>query len=354
VNHPKKSFLSLMTALVASFVASVSVMASTVSDYENRLDKAHNGVESMISILQSGKRGTDIRDLIDRTSVDVRKTIPSIETVELKASSVETQNGWLQTDLDKFDQESDPAEQIKILSGISERLSAIESRVRELEAATASGRTKDEDKQKLNEILSRQEYQKPDDKDRSAFQVWLEWFIDWLRSLFPDRPSLPNVDPSGFQPLSVIIQVLVYALVIGLVGFLIYKFAPVIVERFSRREKKERSSRVILGEHIEASRSASDLFAEAESFARQGDLRGAIRKGYIALLCDLADKKIIGLARHKTNRDYLRDVRKRTPLFDRMKRATGSFERHWYGFRTPEPKDWEEFREQYRSALNEI
>ena len=165
---------------------------------------------------------------------------------------------------------------------------------------------------------------------------------------------MPAVDPSGFQPLSVVIQVLVYGLVIGLIGFLIYKFAPLIAERFGRKQKKERSSRVILGEHIDASRSASDLFAEAEGFARQGDLRAAIRKGYIALLCDLADKKVIGLARHKTNRDYLRDVRKRTPLFARMRNATGSFERHWYGFRTPEEKDWEEFREQYHSALNEL
>lgn len=343
-----------MIASATLFIVSVSVMASTVSDYQNRLDKAHNDVESMISILQSGKRGTDIEDMIERMSAGIRKTIPSNETVELPGTTVETQNGWLQTELGKFEHEPDRAEQIKILSDISEQLSSVENRVKELAAATSGSRTKDEDKQKLNEILSREEYQKPDDKGKSAFQVWLEWFIDWLQSLFPDRPNLPNVDPAGFQPLSVVIQVLVYGLVIGLVGFLIYKFAPVIVERFSRKKKRESSSRVILGEHIDGSRSASDLFAEAESFARQGDLRGAIRKGYIALLCDLSDRKVIGLARHKTNRDYLRDVRKRTSLFDRMKRATGSFERHWYGFRTPEQKDWEEFREQYRSALNEI
>jgi len=354
VNRLRKFFFSWITAAVLFLIPSIVVMAGTLSDYQSRLEKAHNDVESIIALLQSGKRGTDISELTKQIVTRVRKAIPAVETVELRSTTIETQNGWLQDDLTKFDQQSETAERIKILSGISERLSSIEDHVKELADASAGSRTKDEDKQKLNEILSREEYKKPDEKDKSLAQRWLDWFADWLRSLLPNRPNLPNVDPSGFKPLSVVIQVLVYGLVIGLIGFLIYKFAPVIAERFGRKQKKEKTSRVILGEHIEASRSASDLFAEAEGFARQGDLRAAIRKGYIALLCDLADKKIIGLARHKTNRDYLRDVRKRTSLFAPMKHATGSFERHWYGFRTPEEKDWEEFRQQYHSALNEL
>jgi len=148
--------------------------------------------------------------------------------------------------------------------------------------------------------------------------------------------------------------VIIYGVIIALVGFLIFKFAPVIMARFNGREKRESADRVILGEHIDASVSARDLFSEAEALARNGDLRGAIRKGYVALLCDLADRKVIGLARHKTNRDYLRDISKRPTLFERMKRATGSFERHWYGFRNPAAADWEQFREQYQQAVEEV
>ena len=354
MDHLPKFILRWIAVSASLVVGPLVIVGANVSDYQKRLDKAHNDVEATISILQSGKHGIDITGLPKQLSANVRKTIPPVETIELRSSTVETQNAWLQEELDKLEKQSDTSEQIKTLSGISERLSSIEDRVKELVEATAAPRSKDEDKQKLNEILSREEYKKPEEKGKSLAQRWIDWFWDWLRSLFPERPNLPNVDPSAFQPLSVIIQVLVYGLVIGLVGFLIYKFAPVIVERFSRKEKRDSSSRVILGEHIDASRSALDLFAEAENFARQGDLRAAIRKGYIALLCDLADKRIIGLARYKTNRDYLRDLRKRSSLFTRMKLATGSFERHWYGFRTPEEKDWEEFREQYRSALNEL
>jgi hypothetical protein len=354
VNDQCRNLILTIVAFAALLFAPTIAIGSTLSDYQSRFDAAHKDVESMISALQAGVPGAYQEQYLQQKVSHIRKTIPGSENVDLNSSTVETQNGWLFTELDKFGQESDKSERIKLLSGISERIGSIDNEVKLLQNATAGTRSKDEDKQKLNEILSREEYKKPEDKGESFFQRWVNWFFNWVRSLFPDSPVLPNVDRPGFQPLSVVIQVVVYALVIGLIGFLIYKFAPVIAERFSKREKKERTSRVILGEYIDESRSATDLFAEAENFARQGDLRAAIRKGYIALLCDLADRKVIGLARHKTNRDYLRDVRKRAPLFARMKNATGSFERHWYGFRTPEPKDWEEFREQYRSAVNEI
>ena len=48
---------------------------------------------------------------------------------------------------------------------------------------------------------------------------------------------------------------------------------------------------MILGEHVSADESAHDLLAEAERLAGEGRLREAIRKGYIAVLCDLADRK---------------------------------------------------------------
>jgi len=135
---------------------------------------------------------------------------------------------------------------------------------------------------------------------------------------------------------------------------LIYKFAPFFARRFGSKDKKEKKDRIILGERIAADESAEDLFSEAEALARSGDLRGAIRKGYIALLCELSDRKMIGLARHKTNRDYLRDVRKDQRLFVNMTGLTGSFERNWYGIRPSETQDWEDFRTRYRQTIGEV
>jgi hypothetical protein len=342
----------VLASLLLIMLISSSVIASTVADYRKRIAAAQKTVETMTSIVEADATGPDYQAYLENAEKEIKASIPESERVEVDAATIETANGWLRKSFDQLHEAVSKSERLKILSSIGERLSGINASLKELGTATAAARSKDEDKQKLGEILRREEYQKPVDAEQSLFQKFIEWLVDWLRDIFP-RSNIAPVDAGGFQPLSVILQVIIYALVIGAVGFLIYKFAPSIAQRFRKRESEENTSRVILGEHIDDMTSSTDLFSEAERLARNGDLRGAIRKGYVALLCDLADRKVIGLARHKTNRDYLRDVRQRSSLFERVKRATGSFERHWYGFRTPSPKDWEEFTEQYRAAVSE-
>jgi hypothetical protein len=102
---------------------------------------------------------------------------------------------------------------------------------------------------------------------------------------------------------------------------------------------------------LEPDQTAADLLERAEALARKGDLRGAIRKAYIALLCELGDRKVIMLAQHKTNRDYLMAVRNRRALYEPLRKLTTSFEIHWYGFVAPAPTDWEEFRLGCRRAV---
>ena len=72
------------------------------------------------------------------------------------------------------------------------------------------------------------------------------------------------------------------------------------------------------------------------------------------MLCELSDRKVIGLARHKTNRDYLRDLRTRRDLQTNMSGITNSFERHWYGYQASDPNDWEEFRREYKETVAKI
>ena len=179
-------------------------------------------------------------------------------------------------------------------------------KVAELQTATATTQTKDAEKQKLAEILRREEYQTQQPEGESLFQKWKRQILEWLARMFP-RLSIPQ-EPSGSGSLGLILQVLLYlALAVGL-GYLIFRILPFFSGRFGSRKRSSKSERVILGERIGDDQSAHDLFAEAEMLARNGELRLAIRKGYVALLCELSDRKVIGLARHKTNRDYLRDL----------------------------------------------
>ena len=202
----------------------------------------------------------------------------------------------------------------------------------------------------LAEILRREEYQKPEVKDQSLFQKWWDAFWKWLMDLFPKPTITPQTAPD-LGSLKVLIQVLIYAAVIGVIGFLIYRFGPQLAGRFGYKPKEKKRDRVILGERIGEDESADDLFSEAERLAREGKLRDAIRKGYIAVLCELSDRKIIGLARHKTNRDYLGDVRKRSGLFENMSGLTGTYERNWYGLRPSQQDDWEDFRDRYKQTM---
>lgn len=329
---------------------SLSVSARTLAEYQTGIESASALVEELRQYAEELETGTEDAayegELIEAISAE----IPAAERVESPGVSVETENSWLGGQLAAFQKETDSAKRVVLLNGLSERLLALRGKIAELENASAASRSKDEDKQKLAEILRREEFQKPAEKQPSLIEKWYRQFLEWIQSLFP-RPNISPQTGSGFQSLSFVLQILLYALVLGAIAFLIYKFAPLFAGKWSAREKRERAERVILGERIAADESAEDLFGEAETLARAGNLRGAIRKGYIALLCELSDRKIIGLAQHKTNRDYLRDVRGRGELYESMNGLTGSFERHWYGFQTADESDWQEFRRDYQKTI---
>jgi hypothetical protein len=137
----------------------------------------------------------------------------------------------------------------------------------------------------------------------------------------------------------------------GGIGFVIWKFVPMLRRKDASLKLEKRGARVVLGEKLEPGQTPADLLNEAEALARRGELRAAIRKGYIALLCELGDRKVLTLAQHKTNHDYLRAVREKRPLLNEMQKLTASFENHWYGFAPATPHDWTAFRSGYQQTL---
>ncbi|MEO7539325.1 MAG: DUF4129 domain-containing protein [Pyrinomonadaceae bacterium] len=338
-----------MAAVVALFVAGfTAASASTLANYRQRVAAARDEVEKLYERIDDADTAT-----INRAISSIERMVPVSENIDLHATSVETDNRWLVARFREFNAESGEAARVSILTEISERLLSISESVKQLEETAAASGTKDENKQRIAEILRREEYQKAQPKDKSLIQKWIEDLINWLARTFP-RPSLSPETASGLGGLQVGLQILVYALVIGLLGFLIYKVAPLLTKPFGKKSKDDPSHRVILGERIEANESSTDLFSDAERLAREGDLRAAIRKGYIALLCDLSDRKIIRLAQHKTNRDYLRDLKKDEALFQDVNGLTSSFEQNWYGLRTAVQADWEQFRGRYLETVGRI
>jgi hypothetical protein len=292
-------------------------------------------------------------DFERNTLAVIRQTLPATEKVEWDGNLIETGNQWLEAKLKNFEESRDAAQRRAILTEIGERLRAIEEKIIELENAAASARTKDEDKRKLAEILRRAEYQKPAEEQESWFARLQKRIKSWFDRKFP-QPDIPQSTQTGFQTVSFGLQLLLYAVVLGFIGFLIYRFAPFFAGHFRRRTRDDRGERVILGEKLAADEDARTLFDEAEALASAGNLRAAIRKGYIAMLCEMSDRKVIGLAQHKTNRDYLRDVRKQQALYENMHGLTDSFERHWYGFERADEGDWNEFKRIYQRTVSDV
>lgn len=337
--------------LTICLLVTPAIFAATPADYADRVECALDHVGNLLDMtnaLRQGERRNAGEEKVDLD--EIREDIPVTEKIESGSSTVETSNQWLHDHLKDFENEMDKSKRAVILIEVRERLASLHNAVAEMTGGQASTRSKDEDKQKLAEILEREEYKRVEQKEESLFQQWTRAFFEWLRKIFP-KMDVPDPVSGGSTGFSVFLQYVLYAVVIGLIIFVLYKFAPLFFERFGKRVKKEKKERVILGERIAEDESGETLFGEAERLAREGDMRGAIRKGYIAMLCELSDRKIIGLARHKTNRDYLRDVRKQRELYTNVAGLTNTFERHWYGDQRAEINDWEEFRQNFRRTV---
>ena len=337
-------FRAAFLAVVISVLSVSSGLAIPLAKYRENIQEAGYWIEDLI-YLNEKERAAQLNETIKK----VRTLLPLSQKVESgNGASIEVNNAWLESKLKELIAPESKSKQEQILTEIAEQLLAIDNRLEEFETAQAVNLSKNDDKQKLGEILKRPEFQKP---EKSLWQRWWdEFWKNWGKREPEIEPPAPAVDLSG---LASIFRFVVIALAIALTGFILWRFVlPMFGKNRSVKKPRKKEPRVILGEQIAAEASARDLLTEADNLARSGDIRGAIRKGYIAVLCDLSDRKILGLARHKTNRDYLRDVRKRTEIFHPLQVLTGSFERHWYGAIPANEQDWQEFRTNYTQTVS--
>lgn len=344
------ALLILSAAILSPSVASAQ---STLAEYRARIHEAAIALDSLAASGEDRASAANERAVMARTLEQIRARVPTRERVALRpGDEFETDNRWLHEALSNFAREDfiTDSGRAAALTLIAERLRAVADRLAEVESSSDSAANEREEmRDRLELILRRAEYNEGT-RGQSALSRFGEWLLEQLRKILPRFPRLaPGGGVGG--ALVTIVQVVIVALVIALVAFLVWKLAPVINNRRRARRARAPKARVILGETIEADKSAADLLAEAEQWAREGDPRAAIRKAYIATLCELGDRKILPLAGHKTNRDYLRDTQPHPTLYNEMQPLTFNFERHWYGFQPASETDWQNFRERCRKAV---
>jgi hypothetical protein len=344
--HAQRVWFALLLVILGAKIAAANV---PVSGYEARI---HQAVIQLSALEQWEKVDTPTEHAkrVAMTLNAVREALPAEETIERDGRTVRVNNSWLDAQLQDYEKTPryDP-HRADVLARITERLRAMEDRLTELRSQEkVEGVSKDEEKARLEAILRRAEFNAKPPQESIFKQMWAR-FVAWLNSLFPRSNGL---EPGQMSWLSFFAMIFIFALAAGVLGYVIYKLTPFFQRRRAKLKLEKREARIVLGERLAADQTAASLMSEAEALARTGELRAAIRKAYIALLCELGERKILTLAQHKTNHDYLRAVREKRPLLNEMQKLTNSFENHWYGFKQTTADDWTAFRSGYEKVLS--
>jgi len=338
--------IRFVLAILLVSLGTITTSARPLSEYQRHVQQT---VTALDTIAQSDEAETDAERLtrITETLAAVRSALPATENVDWEHTSFKVDNSWLHRELEKFEK-APAAEQLHALKLITERLQALADRLAETEKAKLTSASKAERTKKLGEILQRPDYARGRKEVSALSRLWrdlLRWLESWL-------PKPRQFAPGNAGLLTTFAQIFVVVLALVVIGYAVKLFAPRVFQNRRTKKKDKLQPLIVLGEKLEPEQSSVDLLADAESLARRGELRAAIRKAYVALLVELGDRKIISLAQHKTNRDYLGAMRGLEPMYGNVKHLTDSFERHWYGIANATEADWVAFRIGYKQALS--
>ncbi|MBD0370151.1 MAG: DUF4129 domain-containing protein [Pyrinomonadaceae bacterium] len=354
VRSPLRGFAGMLCTAFFIIVCAEAALAIPLNDYHEHVRRAIITLGSIGTTMQDEEYSFERERSVEAAAIrEVRRLLPADETIEWQGGNLRVDNSWLKEALDNYERlpAGDPR-RVEQAARIAERLQAIDERLSETERAGAKTINKEEEKARLAAILRRDEYNRQAPEGNAITRI-LKRIREWFRSLFPRR-EVTDAPQRESRAVNSTAQIIVILLSLAVIIFIASRFLPRFLRRDMRKRKpKKRGPRVVLGEQLSADESSADLLAEAERLAREGHLRAAIRKGYIALLCELHDRKLVRLEQHKTNRDYLRAVQSNQTLYEEMKPMTASFENHWYGFTDPTESDWQDFRTRYKKAIQQ-
>lgn len=354
----------IMRRFLCALLVSVSVMHATASGEEAKAsspghyrERVHKATIALDTLAATDEDASEEEHAGATAGVvrDVRAMLPPRERIEWEDGTLDVDNAWLHAALDAYQRiaRSDVAERADALARITERLRALDERLGASDEETnASARDKRAEKERLEAILRRPEYAPARPQSESALSRFFEQLRESVKKLWPEPRA---IQPGASPRLSRAAQVFIWLLSVLVIAFVVWKYGARFWSRGSLTSVNlRRQPRVVLGEHLAADETSADLLAAADLLARDGNLRGAIRKAYVALLCELGDRKILRLAQHKTNRDYLQNLRREhAQLCGEIEPLTLNFERHWYGYEAATDDDWTNFRTRCRHVLME-
>jgi hypothetical protein len=331
--------VAIGAALLAAALAGPA-RAVPLTDYHDRVAEAMRVVASAYD----AEEGPTVPAALAR----VRELLPPSESVEFDGRTVAVDNAWVGDGVARYEGAADAEARSAALDAVAARLYAIDLHLDRLDESPAHA-TEDEHA-KLREVLARSEFQPPAE---SSFARWvrdtrrrvLEFLSDLIERLF-----------GGSRGQSVGTLVRVVTIAVGALALLLLLRA--LATAFARRgaggkrEKraKKAKTKTVLGEEVDASSTSDDIARAARALAASGDLRGAVRKLFVALIYRLDERGLVFLHAEATNREYLALVRELGRLHPVMASMTDVFERVWYGEASLDRAGYDEFERMYTRA----
>src|SRR5919205_411643 len=267
---------SIIVIMVALFIFPATAWAISLTEYQHKLRQA---ITALDTLAQTDEHETEeaFHNRLLQTIDAVRVALPEHFTVEENGDVCEVDNSALHKTLEDLKSLS-VEDQFKKINEAKATLQALEKRLEERIAATPTAETKDQAKSRLESILARPEYA-TGPRGSNALIRLIQDFVRWLLNLFPK----PRVGSSAGLDWVVF---LVEVIVIGLAAVVLLYVAFNLLRRFRRvrrpKVRKKKEARIVLGERLEPEATSTDLLSQAEALVRNGDIRGAIRKTYIA------------------------------------------------------------------------
>ncbi|WP_072332253.1 MULTISPECIES: DUF4129 domain-containing protein [unclassified Paenibacillus] len=193
------------------------------------------------------------------------------------------------------------------------------------------------DKEKLQEILSRDEYAAYERGGANPVMDWLERLWQGLLDLFPDMdlpPGTPKLLAYGLLGL----------LLIALASVIVWLVRSMILMRRSRRPSVFRSA-------AELGMSSAAHLEEARRCADEGAYPEAVRRAFLGLLLLLDEQGWIRAEKWKTNREYANELSERAPgLAEPFREGAAFFERVVYGGASASAADYDRMRKLAEAA----
>ena len=339
----KQMFKLISTMLLTLLLAIEATAAARLLNYENRVVRAVEQIERIKTDKDYSEEGVSY----------IKRLLPRSEQIEFERREVTVDNSWLYLLLDSYTllldsytAESDPQRRNAVLNEVAGRLRALDEHLRRAEAA-ASGETENS-RDKINEILSRRAYQPEPETAIGGFvkRVFrkVRGFIGEVYSSLTrllERLFGVSAQSAWFSNI-VLIAVLAAATIAAV---------AMIRRRRRRPTKRKKKTRTVLGEEIAEDSTSSELAEAGLAAARAGDFRTAVRKLYVALLYELAERNLIELDDSATNHEYLKKVSRFAALASPMTFLTDRFDYVWYGMFPSTEEDFAAYLSKYEEAI---